>query len=429
MNNKMRLRDENGKIYFGWYIIIMASLIGTLIYNGIISTSGYFMVPVTTELQIPVGAFSLYISILSVANIITLYIVSKIVNKNNIKKIMLITGTLGVLSFVGFAFSSQVWHFYALSILQGICFAACTATPCTILVSNWFGPAVRGRAMSIYIGGMSLLGMVVVNILNMVIYNAGWRGGYIFCAVGILICLPLMAKFAVWSPAEKGIARMGEGEEMPPAGAVNPNAVPGYTVKEGLKKAPVWLVLISCVFLVLASSSQLTHQMPTMLMAGYTPTVATFISSLISVAMIGTNLIIGWSIDKFGIRFGATATCLLFALSTLCLALLLDMPSLLYPSVILYAFGVPAVNTVSPLVMAYVCGEKELHKFISYLNMLIAVGGIFGATLVGMMFDATGGYKTPWLVMTVALVVATVLRFIATSKKNRCAAIEVQQES
>ena len=61
--------------------------------------------------------------------------------------------------------------------------------------------------------------------------------------------------------------------------------------------------------------------------------------------------------------------------------------------------------------------------------MLIAVGGIFGATLVGMMFDATGGYKTPWLVMTVALVVATVLRFIATSKKNRCAAIEVQQES
>ena len=84
MNNKMRLRDENGKIYFGWYIIIMASLIGTLIYNGIISTSGYFMVPVTTELQIPVGAFSLYISILSVANIITLYIASIIVNKNNI---------------------------------------------------------------------------------------------------------------------------------------------------------------------------------------------------------------------------------------------------------------------------------------------------------------------------------------------------------
>lgn len=422
MNNKMRLRDENGKVYFGWYILIMSALIGTLIYNGIISTSGVFMLPVTTELGIPVGAFSFYISILSVANIITLYFISRKLNKDNLKKIMIVTGVLGVLSFVGFSFATQVWHFYALSVLQGICFGACTMTPCTILVSNWFGPAIRGRAMSFYIAGVSLIGMVIMNVLNAVIMSTGWRGGYIFCAVGILICLPLMAKFAVWSPAEKGIARMGDGEDMPPAGALDPNVIPGYTVKEGLKKAPVWLVLISCVFLVLASSSMLSHGIPTLIMSGQSPTIATFISSLISVALIGTNLIVGWSTDKFGIQFGATATCLLFALGTLGYAMVADMPGLMYPAIILYAFGVPAVNTVSPLVMAYVCGEKELHKFISYLNMLIAVGGIFGATLVGTMFDATGGYKTPWLVMSVALIIATVLRFVATSKKNKCAA-------
>ena len=71
MNTKMKLRDENGKIYFGYYILVMSALVGTLIYNGIISTSGVFMMPVTTELGIPVGAFSFYISILSEANIIT----------------------------------------------------------------------------------------------------------------------------------------------------------------------------------------------------------------------------------------------------------------------------------------------------------------------------------------------------------------------
>lgn len=420
MNTKMKLRDENGKIYFGYYILIMSSLIGTLIYNGIISTSGIFMLPVTTELGIPVGSFSMYISILSVANIITLYLISRKLNPGNLKKIMLVTGALGVLSFVGFAFATQLWHFYVLSILQGICFGACTMTPCTILVNNWFGSAVRGRAMSFYIAGISLLGMAMMNVMNFVIMNTGWRGGYIFCAVGILVCLPLMAKFVVWSPAEKGIARMGDGENTVEAGAVNANMLSGYTVKEGLKKVPVWLVLISCVFLVLASSSMLTHGIPTLIMAGNSPTIATFISSLLSVALIGTNLIIGWSTDKFGIRFGATATCLLFALATVGYALVAQVPGLMYPAVILYAFGVPAVNTVSPLVMAYVCGEKELPKFISYLNMLIAVGGIFGAAIVGRMFDATGGYKIPWLVMSGALLIATVLRFIATSRKNRC---------
>lgn len=419
MNTKMRLRDENGRIYFGWYILVVSALIGTLIYNGIISTSGVFMLPVTTELGIPVGAFSFYISILSVANIITLYIISRKLNKNNIKKIMIITGALGVLSFVGFSFSTQVWHFYVLSILQGICFGACTMTPCTILVSNWFGPKVRGKAMSFYIAGVSLIGMAIINILNMVIMKTGWRGGYIFCAVGILVCLPLMAKFAVWSPAEKGIARMGDEADTVEAGPVNPDTIPGYSAKEGLRKPAVWFALISCVLIVLASSAMLQHGIPTLIMAGNAPTMATFISSLISVLMIGTNLIIGWSIDKFGVRFGSVITCAAFALGTLGYAFVAEIHSVMYPAIVLYAFGVPAVNTVSPIIMAYICGEKEIHKFISYMNMLIAVGGIFGAVIVGMLFDMTGGYKIPWLIMTCVLILATVIRAAVTSKSSR----------
>ena len=150
--------------------------------------------------------------------------------------------------------------------------------------------------MSFYIGGVSLIGMGIINILNMVIMNAGWRGGYLFCAAGILVCLPLMAKFAVWSPAEKGIARMGDTEEAVEAGPVDPNAIPGYTAKEGLRKPAVWVALISCVLLVVASSSELQHGIPTLIMAGNSPTIATFISSLTSIRMIATNLIIGLSL-------------------------------------------------------------------------------------------------------------------------------------
>lgn len=422
MNNKMKLRDENGKVYFGWYILIMSAIVGTLIYNGIISTSGVFLLPVTTELGIPVGAFSFYISILSIANIITLYFISRKLNKGNMKKIMLITGALGALSFVGFAFSTQIWHFYLFSIPMGVCFGACTMTPCTILVSNWFGPKVRGKAMSFYIAGVSLIGMPVINLLNYVILGNGWRGGYVFCAVGVLICLPLMAKLAVWSPADKGVARMGDEEEAVEAGPVDPDATAGYTAREGLKKSAVWIALLSCLFVTLASSSMLQHGIPTLIMSGQSPAIATFISSLISIALIGTNIIIGWATDRFGVQFGAVATCLLFAVGVLGYAMVGTIPGLMYPAILLYAFGVPAVNTVSPLIIAYICGEKAIQKFISYMNMLIAVGGIFGATVVGLLFDATGGYKVPWLIMAAVLLIAAIMRAAATSKMNKYAA-------
>ena len=420
MNNKMKLKDENGKVYFGWYILIMSALIGTLVYNGIVSTSGVFLLPVTTELGIPVAAFSFYISILSVTNIITLYLVSRKLNGKNIKKIMMITSVLGVLSFIGFSFSTQVWHFYALAIPMGICFGACTMTPCTILVSNWFGPGVRGKAMSFFSAGVSLIGMPIINLLNYVVVEAGWRDGYLICAAGILICLPFMAKLAVWSPAEKGIKRMGDGEKIVEAEQPDLASIKGYTAKEGLKKPAVWIALISCVLLVMASSAELQHGIPTLIMAGNSPAIATFISSLVSILMIIANLAIGWATDKFGIQFGATVTCFMFALAVLGYAFVGDIPGLMYPSVVLYSFGIPAVNTISPLIMAYICGEKELPKFISYMNMLIAVGGTCGAVVVGMMFDATGGYKIPWIVMSASLFAATIMRAVATSKRNKC---------
>lgn len=420
MNNKFSLRDENGKIYFGYYILFMSALLGALVYNGIISTVGIFLVPVTTDLGILVSSFSLYVSILSITNIIVLFLFSKIVNKNNLKRIMLIAGALGVLSFVGFSFATEVWHFYIFAILQAICFSSCTSTPSMIMVSNWFGPSIRGRAMSIYAAGISVIYMFTMNVINMIVVDFGWRTGYLFNAGAILICLPIIYKFAVWSPEEKGISRMGEGDD-PKENTLNSASLKGYTVKEGLKKAPVLMVLVSCVFLVLASSSMLSHQIPTLIMAGISSTLATFASSIKTFGLIFTTIFIGWCCDKVGVRFGATFTGLMFAASAFAYAMVIDAPNLMYVALFCYAFGIPAVNTVSPLVLAHVCGEKELYKFISYLNMLIAFGGIFGAPLVGAIFDITGGYKLAWLIMTVALVIAAFLRFIATSKKNKYA--------
>ncbi|MCE2603961.1 hypothetical protein LH384_33275, partial [Pseudomonas aeruginosa] len=86
---------------------------------------------------------------------------------------------------------------------------------------------------------------------------------------------------------------MGDEEEAVEAGPVDPDATAGYTAREGLKKSAVWIALLSCLFVTLASSSMLQHGIPTLIMSGQSPAIATFISSLISIALIGTNIIIG----------------------------------------------------------------------------------------------------------------------------------------
>ena len=420
MKEKMKLRDENGKIYFGWWVVLLGALLGSLVYNGILSTSGLFLIPVTTDLGISVTAFSFYVSILAFVNIIALVFISQKISRGNIKKLMMAGLICGIIGFIGFYCAKTIVWFYVFSVFLGFGFSAATVTPCTILITNWFGEKIRARAMSFYMGGVSLIGILFVNILNYVIVHAGWKAGYLALAISIAICIPFVLKIVVWSPEDKGITRMGDfSEEELAEAAAEPKALQGYTYKEAIRKPAVWICLISCVLVVLASSAILQHGVPTIVMAGYSQTFAVFLSSMISAALIISTVIVGWVTDKAGLWTGTFITSLAFALAVIGYALVGDIPFIVYPALLMYVFAVPAVNLISPLLITHICGEKEAPRFIGYVNIAIGIGGVFGALIVGALFDMTGGYKVPWLVMAAILVIAMIMRAAISGKKSK----------
>ena len=68
------LRDERGKVYHGWKILIVGIIIVIFGYSCIITMSSLYVLPVTQDLGISVGDFSLYITIFSIVAIISLLI-------------------------------------------------------------------------------------------------------------------------------------------------------------------------------------------------------------------------------------------------------------------------------------------------------------------------------------------------------------------
>ena len=167
-------KDENGRFYYGWWIVIAAAIVTGLVYSAIVTVTGVFMLPVTEDLGLSVAAYSLYVTVMSVTGIVTLAIISKFLNEKHIKKIMIIAGIIGVISFIGFAAAKNVWMFYIFAVPQGFCFAAMTMTPCQLLVSNWFGEKAKGRAISLFLTGMTLVYLLEFNILSKVVVSMGW---------------------------------------------------------------------------------------------------------------------------------------------------------------------------------------------------------------------------------------------------------------
>lgn len=414
------LKDENGKLYYGWIIVIMAGLITGIVYNGIVSTTGVMMLPVLTEMQFNPASFSLYLTIMSVTGILTLLVIQRFFTKENIKKVMLIAGIAGVISFIGFGMANNLTMFYIFAIPQGFCFTAMTMTPCELLVSNWFGAKAKGRAMSLFLTAMTLVFVVELNVLQRVVTAYGWRAGYYMLGAGIVLAI-ICTALIKWSPEDRGIKRMGDlSEEELAAMQMQSTLASGIMFKDAVKKPIFWLVLLSTTLAVIASSSVLQHGIPTMIYGGMTPEKATGITSLLSTVMIFTGPIVGVIMDKAPLKVAAFGSAMCFAMACVGLSLFSVSPSVaLVVFFCFYIFGVASINIISPVIMSFLFGEKDMHKLLSWLNMFIAIGGAMGAVGVSALLVKFGTYQIPWLIMAGVLLGCAIIRLFATSKRNQ----------
>ncbi|MCI9595831.1 MAG: MFS transporter [Firmicutes bacterium] len=416
MQNKIGLKDENGKFYFGWYVVIMGFILMIFGYACIVSVSGVFTLPVTTDLGLQIGDFVVWMTIQSLASIIVLLLVQKRMTENMIKPIMIISAICGAVGMFGFSRSTELWHFYLFAIPLGICMSGLTSTPCTVLVTNWFGAKARGVALSLVFGGTSLGCMAIMPILNQTVLNLGWRTAYLSIAIAlIVICVPLVLAFAKWSPESKGIARMGDGAESE-ASVLLEQDKPGIPFRIGIRKVSTWMMFLSGSLLVVASVNVLLHTQTFLVMNGYSPTFGgNIVSVSIGLLFVG-SIAIGAVCDKGHLRAGAILTAILFALAFIGQLLIPQLGIAGIGILIIgYGFGCPAVNVISPLLVNHMFGEKDTGRYISYVNMFISLGGAFGATIIGMVLNATGTYTVPFIVCAAFIVICGLIRGTVTS--------------
>lgn len=413
------LRGENGKIYFGWYIVALGFLLMEFGYACIVSVSGVFTLPVTKDLGIEIGDFVMWMTIHSLSMIVILFLVQNKINEKMIRPLMTIGCVLGAIGMIGFSRATELWHFYIFSILLGFCMSFVSTVPLTVLITNWFGPKVRGLALSIIFGGPSIGNMILIPVLNKIVISSGWRTGYFAIAMALLICIPLILIFVKWSPEKMGISRMGDLDEADTV-IIKESEKAGIPFSIGIRKISTWLMFLSGALLVVASVNVLLHTQTFLVLNGYS---ATFGGNIVSIAMgalfVG-SIVIGALCDKGKVQFAAILTAVLFAFSYIGHLLVPSIGIAAVAIIIIgYGFGCPAVNVVTPLLITHMFGEKDNGRYVSYANMFISLGGAFGASIIGIVLNATGTYTVPFIVCTAVLLVCALIRGIVTSKKFR----------
>ena len=400
--------EKRYPIHYAWFILagccaLQGGSLG-LLHN----CAGVFYSPVCQELGFEMGQLSSYRMLYSVSLALAMPLAAKWLGRYPVRAVITAADAVmgGCALLMGMA--QELWHWYAVGLIQGIASAFLCFIPAPILLSNWFHKKC-GLAVGISAAFSGLVGMIGSAALGFIIPSFGWRAGYVFSGVlAIILILPFSLFVFRYRPEDMGLLPYGSGEEKEEAAEEEKSEENGK--KAGLSallRQPVFYAALGAHAASTASGCLNTFLTPCGLAAGLTMTVSAMLTSLSLFGNMASKLLLGRASDSIG---AVRAFLLSAAIAMAGHALLLTGISWAIPAgALLYGVTLPVSSVMVPLFCRlYWKGDAygEAFSYISMAGMLLS--SPFNA-LFGRLYDMTGGYSLTILVSLGLMALAFVL--------------------
>lgn len=413
------MSHPNKGFYHGWWIVITSFFMMAIVFASMLTLPGVFTVAVTEEFGISRTSFTLHMSICLLASTVAAFFVGKAFTKHDPKKLMTIFTIVVGLCFVGYSFASNVYHFYIASAVIGFSGMFLTSVPIGILVTNWFGPKMKGKAMGIAMTGSGVGAMILNPVLSAIILDYSWQMAYrLLALLTFVICLPLVLLTIARSPADKNLERIGED---PNAAKAPAGAVTGLTTGQGLKSSLFWVMFVTFCFFAITTTIFNNNAIPNMVDCGLDAVTASTVMSISSFGLILGKLLLGVISDRKNARV-ASAFAIICLIAGLGIFLMLPtMPTFLVAAAGAFIFGVGNANATvcMPLITSDLMGTRAFATLYAYASISSTVGAAVGPVVGSMVFDVTGSYSGAWMADIVLMVLMLLMLLSCYKMKDK----------
>lgn len=410
-------QTSNRKFHYAFLVVIVYAIALPAVFL-FSNAFGLYMVPITEELGISHGAYSLTQSFNEIVSGVLYFLYVRIERRFKIRYIITAGAFAGALAALLYAVSGNLPMIFLASAVSGFIWPLFSQVSVGNIVNNWF--ARKGATIiSAMFTFSNLCAFFTSKMVASWIENAGWRSAMLYTmwlilAVTVLVFLvirdhPSVKNLTPWGVEHKA----GEAEAKP-----DPATLPGAQFKTSLRSpklycAYIWtfitgLIVYPVVYAVPAHLSKV----------GFDTVFSGDVVGLFSIGSVVFLLPLGWAMDRWGVRVGTTLCVGGYLLSIASLLVITPERSFLGP-VIGLAMGVGIILfTVLPVFMRDVFGFKEYSKFMSYSVVFRTIGSTLGFPLLNFTYDKVGSYNTVFAIFGGLSVILLILGVVATGKKN-----------
>jgi len=400
----MRPRTAPSRIFYGWWVVLALSVI-VFLSAGIRFTIGPFLKPVSAELGVDRGTFSLVIALSLFLYGAAMPLVGRLVDRVGSRVVGSAGAVVMAASLLLTARMTTLWEFclyYA--VIGSVALAATGHVMGSVALARWFVRR-RGVAMSA-LGSASMAGMaVLVPVAMWCILRYGWRTSFVILGVAALvIMLPLTLWVLRDDPESMGLEPDGPRAAL--AAPVETTSVVERTaVGDALRLPSFWLLtggLFNCGF---SMSLLSAHGVPMLTDHGFHPMTASSAIGFLGMTAIGGGLGLGLVSDRWG-RKPVLAAVYLLRLAAFSMLFLVRDPVLLLVVAAIGGVGMSGSLAMTSALTGDIFGRFSVGSIFGLIFLSHQTGAALGSWLGGALFDLTGGYGAAFSVAGALLLIA-----------------------
>lgn len=418
---------QKSKIFYGWYIVGVGFLSHVACAFHMSSTLSVFLKPLTEDLAVSRGLFSLLRSGEILIGAAMAPLVGPLVDRYGGRWLMaggaLVAGA-------GFVLLSQVtsyWQFLALRwtlvTIGGVFMCHMVVS---VTVSRWF-VRQRGRAIAIASLGQGLSKVCIPVVTAALFVWVGWRWTWSIFGIITLVLIVIPAlMFMRRSPEDMGLnpdgdaagARNGGGNNRGESGSRIPVEETVWTWPEVIRTSTFWIICVIYGMANIGIAGLNLHVFAYVTDIGFSTLVGATVLSIIASTQLGSTLIWGFVSERMEIRRSSMLMFLIQA-TGLGLAIAKSEAVFLYIGFLLYGIGLGGGWVLQEIIWAKYFGRLSLGMVRGLGILVTHAFGAAGAPFFGFVHDATGSYDSSFVAFGIALAICAFLSLMVRAPRKQ----------
>jgi MFS family permease len=395
---------NEAKFFYGWVIVAVGFLAHIASAFSISSTLSVFLKPLSQDLGISRGVFSLIRSGEILVGAAAAPLVGSLLDRHG-GKWLIAAG--GLISGAGFLLLGQARDFWQFALVRWLLISPGDALMGSMVVnvsiSQWF-VRMRGRALALAGMGHGLAKVCMPVLAASLIVYIGWRGAWVvFGVVTLVLVVGPSLLFMRRRPEDMGLLPDGRSKAPDVSGAAANNVDTAkarstaidevaWSRGEALRTRAFWLIVTTFGVAHVGVTGLNLHVFSYVSDQGHPTMVAALVMSIIAVMQFSTPMVWGLLAERTNV---AKLIMAKFVIQAVGILLALADPGLvsLYSGFFLYGIGMGGTAILAEMIWANYFGRLSLGRIRGMGSLITSAFSAGGPPFFGLLFDLTQSYS------------------------------------